>query len=153
MNHTLTHATYRHKFLRQNRTHSHSMKVECNKASFILTLQRPLLPCGYSYKASMCQTGLSRHLSFLTSGHSDAQSSSTGIVDCEALTAIHTTTQMKAINETMNVKRSMTFASERHSSAVSSLCCASSSWPDIYQQHVACQLLASSRTIYTITQW
>jgi len=39
-----------------------------------LTLWCPLLPYGYSYKASCdMQTGLSRHLSFLTSGHSDAQ--------------------------------------------------------------------------------
>jgi len=36
--------------------------------STALTLWRPLLPYGYSYKAS-CVTGLSRHLLFLTSGH------------------------------------------------------------------------------------
>jgi len=37
------------------------------------TLCRPLMPCGYSCKASCANPGLSSHLYFLTSGHSDAR--------------------------------------------------------------------------------
>ena len=42
-------------------------------ADYHLTLRRPLLPHGYSYKAFCAMTGLSHHLLFLTFGHSDAQ--------------------------------------------------------------------------------
>ena len=61
------------RFSRRRATKRELHTVLSNVSTHFKSLWCPLLPYGNNYKASRARPGLSRHLQFLTSGHSDAQ--------------------------------------------------------------------------------